>query len=228
LVLQHAEGEGLGQLEPALAASGLVARVARPDRGERVPESPEPAGLVVLGGPMSVHDAYPWLAAERALIRNMLEVGKPVLGICLGAEQVAAALGAQVRKARGYEIGWLPVTLTEAAAADPLFRGSPAALTPLHWHGDELDLPSGANCLASSAQTAVQAFSFKNLAWGLLFHLEATASIAQVMVDGFPDELSAAGLTGRDVMSNAARQEEAMRPLAERIFGRWAALTARP
>jgi GMP synthase (glutamine-hydrolysing) len=180
VVLQHVPYEGPGAVALALRDAGADACIVRLDRDEEVP--PEGAvagmcGLVVMGGPMSVHDELPWLEPERALIRWAVEVGLPVLGVCLGAQQLAAALGAAVTRGPVPECGVGEVHLTDEAISDPVFGPSPSPLPCVHWHGDTFALPEGAVRLARNEAYENQAFRFGPRAYGLQFHVEVTGSL---------------------------------------------------
>jgi GMP synthase (glutamine-hydrolysing) len=120
------------------------------------------AGLIVMGGPMGVYEEarFPFLRRERNLIERALADRVPVLGICLGSQLLASALGAPVRKGLRKEIGWHPVYLEDAAGDDPLFRETPVEFDAFHWHGDVFDLPTGAVRLAHSSLTEYQAFRY--------------------------------------------------------------------
>jgi GMP synthase-like glutamine amidotransferase len=135
------------------------------------------AGLVVMGGPMSVHDADAWLSDERALLRVAVEIGLPVLGVCLGAQQLAAALGAEVTPGRAPEVGVGEVHLTADALRDAVFGAAPTPLPCVHWHGDTFVLPEGAVRLAGNDAYANQAFRVGARAYGLQFHVEVTAAL---------------------------------------------------
>lgn len=185
--LQHVPFEGLGSIGPWLAARG--ARMS----GTHLYESPTPPlpavddldWLVVMGGPMSANDdaEHPWLAAEKRLIREAIQAGRVVLGICLGAQLVAAALGARVLRNDEPEIGWFPIEPAEGAGASPF---APLLARPrevLHWHGDTFELPEGAVRLAGSAACANQAFSWGDRVLGLQFHLEMTPEGAAALAD---------------------------------------------
>jgi GMP synthase (glutamine-hydrolysing) len=180
VVLQHVPYEGPGALAPALRDSGADLQLVRIDTGDAVP-SPDDvgafAGLVVLGGPMGVHDDLPWLEAERALLRAAVDAGKAVLGVCLGAQQLAAALGADVMPGPEPECGVGEVHLTLAALSDPVFSGAPTPLPCVHWHGDTFSLPEGAVRLAGNEAYENQAFRVGARAYGLQFHVEVTASL---------------------------------------------------
>ncbi len=231
LVLQHAACEGPGRIADALAAAGVPSRVVHAGDGEPVPrDAAAAAGLVVMGGPMGVGDrgARPHLRAELRLIEDALRRGVPTLGICLGSQLIAAALGAAVRRAPRKEIGWFPVRWTAGALADPLV-GPVAAepLTPLHWHGDAFDLPAGAVPLARSALTPHQGYRWDGgaaPAYGLLFHLEVTPALVAGMTAAFAQELVAEGLSGDALAAAAHRHDAALARVAGRLFGGWAAL----
>jgi GMP synthase-like glutamine amidotransferase len=168
LLVQHVAFEGPGAI------------ALRMDRGDLLPLPAvfaEVAGLVVMGGPMSVHDDLAWLAEERALLRRAVEAGLPVLGVCLGAQQLAAALGAPVLEGPAPEYGVGEVHLTTAAISDPVLGPAPTPLPCVHWHGDTFGLPEGAVRLAGNAAYENQAFRFGDRAYGLQFHVEVTASL---------------------------------------------------
>lgn len=180
VVLQHVPHEGPGALAGAIRETGADMRIVRIHDGDEVPSPGDLGsmrGLVVMGGPMGVHDALPWLAAERALIRAAVEEGRPVLGVCLGAQQLAAALGAEVVRGPGPECGVGEVHLTAAALSDPVFGGAPTPLPCVHWHGDTFSLPEGAVRLAGNEAYENQAFRVGARAYGLQFHVEVTGSL---------------------------------------------------
>ena len=147
--------------------------------------------LAVLGGPMSVHDEseHPWLMAEKALLRRAVESGKPMLGVCLGAQLFAEALGGEVTRNPEPEIGWLTVEATGTGAGCPLFQGMPDSFTAFHWHGDTFSIPPGAVHLARSQACANQAFSFENRILGVQFHLETTPDSMKLLIDNCADEI---------------------------------------
>jgi GMP synthase (glutamine-hydrolysing) len=144
--------------------------------GDSLPPHSEVGGVVAMGGPMNVDDIgrYPALATERVWLAGAVEREMPLLGICLGAQLLARALGAAVRPGAEPEIGFAPVEIHDAT--DPIVGALAPETTVLHWHGDVFDLPPGAQPLASSAQTEHQAFRAGN-AWGLLFHPEGDAAL---------------------------------------------------
>jgi GMP synthase (glutamine-hydrolysing) len=180
LLVQHVSFEGPGAIAQAITAAGADLSVLRMDRGDALPPPAaldEVAGLVVMGGPMSVHDELAWLADERALLRHAVEAGLPVLGVCLGAQQLAAALGAPVTRGPRPEYGVGEVHLTTEAIGDPVFGPAPTPLPCVHWHGDTFALPEGAVRLARNDAYENQAFRVGAAAYGLQFHVEVTASL---------------------------------------------------
>ena len=226
-VLQHLAPETPGVLGEVLAAAGWSVRVCRVDRGERLPPVDDAlAGLVVMGGPMGVYETaqYPWLRDELAFVRRAVDAGRPVLGVCLGSQLLAAALGAEVKPGPRQEIGWFPITLTDAAADDPLLRGLPPTLTVAHWHGDVFTLPPGATLLAGSALTAHQVFRYGACAYGFLCHLEFTPAMVATMAETFADELRAAGVDGAALVRAAPTRLAALDPHRRLVFSRWLAL----
>jgi len=182
LLVQHAESEGPGLLAQALDERRLPVRLVRADRGESVPRAAEgAAAVIILGGPMGVHeeDRFPHLRDEILLASDALRLEVPILGVCLGAQVLAAAAGARVYRGPAQEIGWFPTTLTAAGRADPILGLLPGEAMVFHWHGDTFDPPPGATLLASSRLYEQQAFRLSPRAWGVQFHPEIT----EAMVD---------------------------------------------
>jgi len=226
LVVQHEQVEGLGSIAESLGEAGTKPRYIRAFAGEQVPRTlGGAAGLIVMGGPMGVYDAprFPFLRDEMRLIEAALRDARPVLGICLGSQLLAQALGAEVRSTGKKEIGWFDVTLTESAETDPLWSRVPRSFPAFHWHGDAFPLPAGATHLASSVMTPHQAFRYQH-AYGVLFHLEVTAGIARDMVGSWPDELREEGLSAEAIILSTDQLLPGMRSVAETVFGRWARL----
>ncbi len=224
-VLQHTSCETLGTIENVLRESQIAFNYIETHKGQSVPtEIGDASGLIVMGGPMGVYevDQYPFLRAEMRLIESALMAGKPVLGVCLGSQLLAAVLGAEVTKGQKKELGWYEVSLSEDAAKDPLFAGVISKFSPFHWHGDIFSLPNGGVRLASSQQTANQAFRYGKSAYGIIFHLEVTeAQIRQMLVD-FADELQQADGDPREIENLIPQNLPALQAIASRVFSRWA------
>ena len=176
LVFQHSASEPLGVLDPMLRDAGFRVRYVNFSRDPQAqPDVSRYNGLVVLGGPMHVDqtDRHPHLLTEIAALREALKLGMPILGICLGAQLLAAALGAAVRPHSVREIGWYGLRPTPAAAQDRLLRHLAAGARVFQWHAYTFDVPTGAVHLASTQTCANQAFRWGERAYGLQFHLEA-------------------------------------------------------
>jgi GMP synthase (glutamine-hydrolysing) len=229
IILQHAASETPGTILDALASANIAFEIVHTGRGQAVPrEVGAAAGLIVMGGPMGVYEteAHPHLRDELALLELALARDVPLLGVCLGSQLLAAALGARVYPARHKELGWHHVDLKPEAASSPLFAGLPERFDALHWHGDAFDLPRSARSLAASELTEHQAFAYGAHAYGLLFHLEVTLSQVEAMVAAFPDELAAARVGAADLLRSTALALPALQPLAATVFGGFAAVVA--
>jgi len=191
--------------------------------GEPLPEE-LPDFLVIMGGPMSVHDEgeYPWLREEKAFVKRALSAGIPVLGVCLGAQLMAEALGARVYKGRFREIGWFPVELTEEARSHPLFEGLPRRFMAFHWHGETFDLPEGALHAARSEGCLHQAFLWEGRALALQFHLEMTPEGAEDLLKNCPEDLRPPGPFVQDAEGVRGRPEyyEETRKILFRLLDR--------
>lgn len=223
LALRHVPFEDLGLLAPLLQQRGYSVRTH--DAGVGPLEDslhPEPDLLVVLGGPIGAFDetAYPFLTDTLALLRERLARRLPVLGICLGAQLMARALGAGVAPMRHKEIGFAPLALTprgERSVLAPLARGTPV----LHWHGDQFEIPPGAENLATTPLCPHQAFAVGTHALALQFHLEADLSRIEQWLAGHACELAAAGVDLQALRSGAREHGSALARAAEAVFGAW-------
>ena len=226
-VLQHTACETLGTIADALEAEALAWQYVRVFEGKNVPaDIGDAGGLIVMGGPMGVYeqDRYPHLKDELRLIESALKAGKPILGVCLGSQLLAAALGAPVTRGARKEIGWYPVHLTQEASQDRLWSGAPREFMALHWHGDVFELPPGAVNLASSELTRNQAFRYDKYAYGLLFHLEMSEPMIEAMADAFGDELSAAGGEPARLAAESSVHCAKLEEIGITVFGQWARL----
>ncbi len=189
---QHVAFEGLGSIEEWISVSGHSLTSSRFFESAVFPEISDIDWLIIMGGPMSVHDEehFPWLAKEKKFIRQAVDAGKTVLGICLGSQLISAALGARVYKNKEKEIGWFDIELTPLAQSGNLFFDMGSRLKVFHWHGDTFDLPENAIRLASSAGCKNQAFIYKDKVLALQFHLEPTRTSLQDMIERGRRELT--------------------------------------
>ena len=227
LFIQHGETDKPGLLEESLCAGGIGMDIAHPYLGELLPASLESfSGLAVGGGGQGAYEAekYPYLSKECDLIREAAHAGKPVLGLCLGAQLMASALGAPVRQGPRKEVGFFPITLDPIAKYDPLLCDLPTDFVATHWHGDIFDLPAAGMRLASSAMTQNQLFRYGCGLYGLQFHLEMTPQIFEEMLVGSDDYLAEAGADPEQLRQDAWRFLPPLRETAELVFSRWAAM----
>jgi GMP synthase (glutamine-hydrolysing) len=224
LAIRHVPFEHLGTLAPLLADRGvdmtyLEAGIDRLDP----PETPDL--LVVLGGPIGAYQEaeYPFIADELALIRRQLEAGKPLIGICLGAQLIARALGARVYPGRAKEIGWSPLLPTDQACESCLAPLAQNDWQVLHWHGDVFELPAGAVPLASTPLTANQAFTLGDTVLALQFHIEAVTSEIEHWLIGHTVELAQAGIDLSQLRKDTARWGPGLEAAGRQAFETWMA-----
>ena len=214
--LTHVPFEGPGAFGTALTTRGVkLERHLVPQDG-----LPKDAGdvLVVMGGPMSVNDPDSWIAEETAFIRSVILAGRPVIGVCLGSQFMAKALGATIRSGKALEIGMTPITLTSEAKHDPVFSTLPETFDVFQWHGEVFDLPQDCVPLAGSDIAPLQAFRYSTRAYGLLFHLEMEPSgIDSLCVECVPD-LAKAGLTAQQVKTTALPHLSQLHKTADRLI----------
>jgi GMP synthase (glutamine-hydrolysing) len=222
-VIRHIHFEDLGTFEAVLTAAGY--RIHYYDLGvhELSTLVPPLANLlVVLGGPVGVYetDVYPFLAEERQILKARLAANRPTLGICLGAQQIAATLGAKVAATGIKEIGFSELTLTDTGRAGPLrhLDGVPV----LHWHGDAFQIPKGAENLATTPLCATQGFALGRNVLALQFHpeVDACAGIERWLV-GHAAELAAAGIDPRNLRDEAACFGPTLRDASRKMLSEW-------
>ncbi len=222
LALRHVHFEDLGTLEPLLHERGFEVQYLDPSVDDlRSVNAAEPDLIIALGGPLGAFDeaVYPFLQGELQLIAQRLASGRPVLGICLGAQLIARLLGAHVDPMGHKEIGFAPLTLTADGQHSVL---SPLANVPvLHWHGDRFELPDGARLLAGTSLCAQQAFTYGQAALGLQFHLEADASKIERWLVGHCSELGQAGINLHTLRDDAHRHGPALQQAARQSIGAW-------
>ena len=223
-MVSHVGFEDLGILGPLLAAREVaIDHVDAPRAALEDIDAAAPDLLIVLGGPIGVYETgdYPFLSHEIAMVGERLARGLPTLGICLGAQLMAAALGARVYPSGIKEIGWKPVTLSEAGRDSCLAPLVEESLPVLHWHGDTFDLPGGAVHLASSDLCENQAFLFGPNALALQFHLETTAEALESWFVGHAVEIAGAGLSLAKLREDSARLAGACNAAGNACFATW-------
>ncbi|WP_294541556.1 glutamine amidotransferase [uncultured Rhodoblastus sp.] len=222
LVLRHVAFEGLGALAEILPDFGFETRLC--EIGVEPLPTAEIAGcdlLVALGGPIGVYEteAYPFLVEEISAIAARLRENGPTLGICLGAQLMAAALGAKVAPGPAKEIGYAPLSLTEAGRASPL--AALAGVNVLHWHGDNFELPEGAQNLAFTSACPHQAFALGSQGLALQFHAEVEPAALEAWLIGHTVELGKAGIDPREIRAETARFGAATAAAGKVLFRDW-------
>ena len=231
LVFQHVPHEILGTFDPLLKAAGFRIRYINFGRQPHArPRLDGYSGLVVLGGPMNVDqvDAYPHLETEMDAIREAVVRGIPVMGICLGAQLAAAALGARINRNPVREIGWYDVSPTPEGLDDPLFRHFAGTRKIFQWHGYTFGLPQGAVLLASSPDCKHQAFRYGENVYGLQFHLEVDQPLIErwLKTPGNMREIKgmAEGRLADQIRRDTARYARESRDLGDQVFGEFLGL----
>ncbi|HEU4684173.1 MAG TPA: type 1 glutamine amidotransferase [Nitrospira sp.] len=215
--LQHVPFEGPGAFAEALSKRGIaLERWLVPSVG--LPAEPADM-LIVMGGPVSVNDPEAWITEEIAYIRSALSRGTAIIGVCLGSQFMAKALGATVRPGTKPEIGMMPVSLTPEARQDRFLQDLPESVDVFEWHGEIFDPPHRAVTLARSSAAPVQAFRYGERAYGLLFHLEIDAAGIEALCRECPQDLADAGLTAQQLKDRALPHLPRLHRLAERLAG---------
>jgi GMP synthase (glutamine-hydrolysing) len=227
-VIHHLERPFTGHAGPALRAAGaeLDERFVR--RGDPLPRAGEVDAIVSLGGEQSARDvdSDPALRAEAELLRAAVAAGVPVLGVCLGAQMLAAALGGHVRRLERRTIAWAPLSASAAAAGDPVLGELPAGAAGLHFNEDGFEPPPGAAELLARHAGSAEGVRFAPRAWGVQFHPEVDAAALEHWYRDWPEALDAAGVTERDARAADARQLGNQAELSRAIFGGFAAVVA--
>jgi GMP synthase (glutamine-hydrolysing) len=224
LAIRHVHFEHLGALEPLLGAAGYIVRYLEAPTATWH-DQPRPDLLVLLGGPISVNDSadYPFLVEELAFVKQHLQEGGATLGLCLGAQLMARALGSRVYAMGHKEVGWSPLTATPAGSAHALRHLLFESLPVLHFHGETFDLPEGAELLASSALCPHQAFSFGPRALGLQFHAEVTAEQLESWWVGHTGELAQLRLSIPELRQQSAELAPRLSAPLSVFFNEWLA-----
>jgi GMP synthase-like glutamine amidotransferase len=226
LVLQHEPMEGPGTVGDEIRSAGHIVRTVRLDQKEKVPSDPGPfAGVVVMGGTMGVYDQgkLPHLKEEISLLGKALKAEQPILGICLGAQLLAAAAGTDV-KAGEKEIGWVQAHKMPDACKDPVLRRLPENFRALMWHGDHFALPKGAVHLLATPKCGCAGFRIGKRAYGLVPHLEMTAAMIDEMVSASRKELAAAAVEPAQILEDSSEYAEPTEELARTMWKAWIGL----
>lgn len=219
-VIRHVPHEGLGLIERSLVEASVDFKYFHPDEPGLHEISAD--CLIVMGGPMSVYDNLPWMAPEKELIRQHVSRGVPVLGICLGAQMIAAALGAEVKPCGAREIGWYPLEIVSIANSDPVFSWFSGRETVFQWHGDTFEIPAGAELLASSPLCPHQAFRYGRNTYALQFHLEVSPAMVTEWVSIPENGAEVAALHGEGgadaIESGSGLYGDRLQELARGVF----------
>ncbi len=189
--LQHLPFEGLGSMGEYFKQKNIPSTSTHFYLGQSLPSIDSFDWLIIMGGAMSANDdaKFPWLTEEKIFIKKAIDAGKVVIGVCLGAQLIAASLGAKVYRNTQKEIGWFDLTPTKDAQKTILADCFSQKIEVFHWHGDTFDLPKGAVHLASSEATKNQGFIISDKVFGFQFHLETTFEYAKALFDNFPEEI---------------------------------------
>jgi len=224
VVFRHVPFEDLGHIRTVLGLHAIAIEYADLYRdGAEIPERAiaNAAGLIFMGGPMSANDDLPYLREERRIIAAAAGRGQPILGVCLGAQLLAAALGGRVYRNPVKEIGWYEIELAAEAADDPLFSTLRGRECVFHWHGETFDPPPGAVRLAGSDACRNQAFRAAPGIYGLQFHLEVTP---EMILDWCSQDANCGDVRELSEPIDAQRHSAQLFALAQQVFGRWSAL----
>lgn len=216
--LQHVPFEGPGVFRRALESRGYAVRtILVPSEG-----LPEDLGdfLLIMGGPMSVNDPDSWIGEELQLIKATMSSRIPVLGICFGSQLLAKALGGSVEPTPTFEIGMVPVTVTDAGKTDPVFSQLPSTFQVFQWHGEGITLPLNMESLVSSVAFSVQAFCAQERHYGLLFHPEIEKQGIHALCCECPEDVKKGGVSPETIQAQAIPHLPRLHQFADRLIDR--------
>jgi GMP synthase-like glutamine amidotransferase len=230
LAIVHQRDAGPGVFAEEMEATGVELRTWLPAENEPVPSDlDEHDAVMTFGGAMHVdqEDSHPWLAVEKAVLRELVAASKPLLGVCLGAQLLVEAAGTQPRRAPEPEIGWRAVELTPEAATDPLLGALPQRFEAFQWHSYEVPLPAGSVVLAHSP-VCTQAYRVGEFAWGVQFHAEVSAADADAWIRDYrsDEDAVAIGLDAESLRAETAAKIPAWNALGRALCGRFLAVVA--
>jgi GMP synthase-like glutamine amidotransferase len=220
LAFRHVPFEHLGLINSSLQIHGIAWRYADVFADATIPDWESVDALIFMGGPMSANDNLPFIREELHIIERAISASKPVLGICLGAQLIAKALGTRVYRNHVKEIGWAPVRWRPEARQDRLFHGLDKPEVVFHWHGETFDLPAGASWLASSEACAHQAFRAGS-AYGLQFHLEVSP---QMIASWCREDVNSGDVRELAAPIDPHANSDRLREVSGLVFGRWAGM----
>ena len=226
LIFRHSPTEGPGYFAEFLDRHGIPWRLVRIDAGDAVPSNLNGvSGLCLMGGPMSVNDALPWIEPVLALIREAVAQDIPVIGHCLGGQLMAKALGGSVKANPVKEIGWGDVRVTDTAAARPWLGDATDPQLAFHWHGETFSLPGGATRILESAHCANQAFVLGDRHLGMQCHVEMTPELIESWCENGADEIAASDSPAVQapaaIRADMAARTARLHALADKIYSRW-------
>jgi GMP synthase-like glutamine amidotransferase len=218
LIIKHIDTEGPGTLGDFFENTQWETRVIELNKNEVLPPVDSCEAIITLGGPMNVYEEgkYPFLKDEDRFLKRAIKEGVPILGICLGAQLLAKAVGAKVKKAEHKEIGWHSVNLTDDGRKDSLFQGLSDSLSVFQWHEDTFELPRGAKLLATSRTCHNQAFRFGRNAYGLQFHLEVNAEMIDSWIKEY--QVESKEFDVKDMLIETYRNSEPLKKLADVVY----------
>ena len=221
IVFEHTDHVGVGRLGATLRDYGHRLRIIRPDRGEPLPADLDDVdGVITCGGPQSANDTEAWIGEELAYLRDACDAGLPVIGNCLGSQLLAKALGGEVAPLDGgIELGWHPITMTDAGRDEVLHTGLPWDMTVLQWHREQVtQLPAGARLLASSRACKAQTWMMGMRVYGFQYMMTVSPPTIEKWIELEPEALREAGVSADELREATARHYQSFERLTQRLF----------